>query len=156
LIQGFLLFNSFLLAYGAINTLDIRDTTYYLKATLNAPSHQEISTLKITSLVQKFSSDESTSLSEQISARIIFCSNFKGYHVITDNINYHPICLVDAGSYDFSGWGSASVDLFSLPKDQGLIIISDDLDKLQALKSQSTKDFIKIKNIVIFEKSILD
>lgn len=120
------------LGYKGARELSIdRNSRYYLREAFNSLSQEELAREDDQKLVMHF--DIKASLPDQINARRKFCARHRDASVIAGSILYHPVCLVDMGTYDFSGWGNKTVDLLSIPEDRSLIILAADAKKLAPL-----------------------
>lgn len=139
------------LAQKATNELFFeRNTSYFLSAAKAAPDVGEMAALDTPSLVKQFG--WMSSLPGQINARRAFCDRYRGSFVISADISFHPICLVDVGTYDFAGWGNKPVDLLSVPADQSLIVLAADDGKLAPLAAHYGERYKVTGNIAIIQK----
>lgn len=122
----------YLLSHGAINELfSSRNTEYFLKNNLKALDAQGWVDKSDSSLLKDF--DINKGLVDQVESRREFCMRHAGSFVVAGIITAHPICLIDRGTYDFSGWGNKDVDLLGVPPDQGLIVLAAEDTKLTPL-----------------------
>jgi|GEM_PF-3074807 len=139
------------LAQKATNELTFeRNTPYFLRAAWAAPDVVGMAALDTPALVKQFG--WASSLPGQINARRAFCDRYRGSFVISADISFHPICLVDVGSYDFAGWGNKPVDLLSVPADQSLIVLAADDGKLAPLAAHYGERYKVTGNIAIIQK----
>lgn len=140
----------FLSQKAAVELMAARNTSYFLGKSWAVPSVGAMATLDTPALVKQFG--WASSIPGQINARRVFCDRYRGSLVISADISYHPICLVDMGTYDFEGWGNKPVDLLSLPADQSLIVLAADVGKLTPLAAYYGDRYKAMGNIAIIQK----
>jgi hypothetical protein len=131
---AFIFFVAALLFLGGRATNDLsanRSSWYFLASAFEALSQGEMARQDDSLLVRYF--DHESALPDQINSRREFCARHRGSFVVSGSILYHPICLVDMGTYDFSGWGNKSVDLLGMPSDRSLFVLSAPVDKVAPL-----------------------
>lgn len=124
-----------------------RNSKYFIEGVLNSLRSEAMAEQDDSSLIKYFYI--TAALPDQINSRREFCDRHRGSFVISGSILYHPICLVDMGTYDFSGWGNKKVDLLGLPPDRSLIILSTTADKLAPLSSHYGDRYKSMPNISI-------
>lgn len=116
----------------AANNLSMdRNSTYFLDGAIDALSQGEMATRDDSLLIKHF--DYESSLTDQVNSRREFCSRHHGSFVVSGIIIYHPICLVDMGSYEFSGWGNGSADLQGVSPDRSLFVLAAPAEKMAPL-----------------------
>lgn len=140
----------FLSQKAAVELMATRNTSYFLGKAWTVPSVGAMATLDTPALVKQFG--WASSIPGQINARRVFCDRYRGSLVISADISYHPICLVDIGTYDFGGWGNKPVDLLSIPADQSLIVLAADAGKLTPLAAHYGDRYKAMGNIAIIQK----
>lgn len=122
----------YLLSYGAVGELSAyRNSGYFLGKNWKALDARGWVGKSDSSLLKDF--DINSGLVDQVESRREFCARHAGSFVVAGIINSHPICLIDRGTYDFSGWGKGDVDLLGLPPDQSLIVLAAEPAKLTPL-----------------------
>lgn len=141
----------FYMGYKAANALSAeRDTAYFLERLQRSAGAEVMKTASDSTLVEYF--DPKAALTEQVSSRREFCTRHRGAYVVSGSIDSHPICLVDMGTYDFSGWGGKSVDLLGLPLDRELIVLSASAAQLAPLAAHYGDRYKQMTNISVVEK----
>lgn len=141
----------FYLGYKAANALSVeRDTSYFLERLQSAAGAEGMKTASDSTLIEYF--DSTAALTDQVNSRREFCARHRGAYVVSGSIDYHPICLIDVGTYDFSGWGSKSVDLLSVPFDRELIVLSASPEQLAPLAAHYGDRYKQMVNISIVGK----
>ncbi|KRI01736.1 hypothetical protein [Curvibacter sp. PAE-UM] len=141
----------FYLSYKAANALSVeRDSAYFLERLQRSVGAEGMKAASDSTLIEYF--DPKAALTEQVSSRREFCARHRGAYVVSGSIDSHPICLVDKGTYDFSGWGSKSVDLLNLPPDRELIVLSASAAQLAPLAAHYGDRYKQMINISIVEK----
>lgn len=139
------------LGQKAMNELSAeRNSNYFIERVVRSLESEKMAVRSEPALIEHF--DIAAALPEQVESRREFCARHRGSLVISGSILYHPICLVDMGTYDFSGWGSRKVDLLGLPSDQSLIILAADADKLAPLAEHYGDRYKSMPNISIIQK----
>lgn len=138
------------LSQKAVSDLSVhRNSKYFIERILNSQNLEGMIEKNDSSLIKYF--DSASALPDQINSRREFCSRHRDSFVISGSILYHPICLVDMGTYDFSGWGNKKVDLLGLPPDQRLIILSATADQLTSLASHYGERYKSMPNVSIVD-----
>jgi hypothetical protein len=132
------------------NLYVMRNTTAMLNGVTAVTGSEEMEKLDEAALVNKLLS--LNSLRDQINARIEFCRRYKGSSVISGSILYHPICLADRGTYNFSGWGSEPVDLLGLPPEESLILLEAPQSQLDLLRLHYGDRFISLPGMARIQK----
>jgi len=132
---------------GISHLSSARNSQYFLDGIWSSLSSGKMSEQDDSSLVKYFGI--AAALPDQINSRREFCVRHRGSFVISGSILYHPICLVDMGTYDFSGWGNKKVDLLGLPPDRSLIILAATAEQLAPLNNYYGDRYKSMPNISI-------